>query len=81
MKRANNANAFPRTRSRSAQGGQAPLAMPHVSVADITAVDWHSLRAAGFVGCVFDKVRRGSPCRTALADRAVLTAPPRRTTP
>ena len=61
MKRANSAVAFPRTRLRCAQGGQAPLAMPHVSVADITAVDWHSLRAAGFVGCVFDKVRLGRP--------------------
>ena len=47
---------------RAPQGGQAPLALPHVSVIDITAVDWHSLRAAGFVGCVFDKVR-GALCR------------------
>jgi hypothetical protein len=44
------------------QGGQAPLAMPHVSVSDITAIDWHSLRAAGFVGCVFDKVRVAASC-------------------
>jgi hypothetical protein len=45
----------------AAQGGQAPLALPQVSVSDITAVDWHSLRAAGFVGCVFDKVRPTRP--------------------
>jgi hypothetical protein len=38
-----------------AQGGQAPLALPHVAVADIGAVDWRALRTAGFVGCVFDK--------------------------
>ena len=32
-----------------------PLALPHLSVADIRWVDWGALRAAGFRGCVFDK--------------------------
>ena len=44
------------------QGGQAPLALPHVAVTDIRAVDWAALRAAGFVGCVCDKVRRSVSC-------------------
>ena len=32
-----------------------PLALPHLSVTDIRAVNWAALRAAGFQGCVFDK--------------------------
>lgn len=32
-----------------------PLALPHLSVADIRWVDWDALAAAGFRGCVFDK--------------------------
>lgn len=32
-----------------------PLALPHLSVADIRWVDWRALAAAGFKGCVFDK--------------------------
>jgi len=73
------------TRPRSAparallQGGQAPLALPHVSVQDITSVDWHALRAAGFVGCVFDKARPScSACRLRRLPR--LTPEARRTT-
>ncbi|KAI8468382.1 MAG: mitochondrial PGP phosphatase-domain-containing protein [Monoraphidium minutum] len=31
------------------------LAVPHLSVRDITWVDWPALRAAGFKACVFDK--------------------------
>ncbi len=35
--------------------GNSSLALPHLSVRDITHVDWEALRAAGFQGCVFDK--------------------------
>ncbi|KAF8061355.1 DTX44 [Scenedesmus sp. PABB004] len=35
--------------------GNQSLALPHVSVPDITWVDWAALRAAGFKLCVFDK--------------------------
>ena len=55
-RRARADGACPTSLRCRAQGGQAPLALPHVSVSDISAVDWHALRAAGFVGCVFDKV-------------------------
>jgi phosphatidylglycerophosphatase GEP4 len=36
-------------------GSDHPLALPHVSVPDISHVDWEALAAAGFRGCVFDK--------------------------
>jgi hypothetical protein len=36
-------------------GSNHPLALPHVSVPDISHVDWEALAAAGFRGCVFDK--------------------------
>lgn len=36
-------------------GGNSSLALPHLSVRDITHVDWEALQAAGFKGCVFDK--------------------------
>jgi hypothetical protein len=36
------------------QGNQG-LALPHVSVPDISWVDWRALRAAGFKAAVFDK--------------------------
>ncbi|KAL4854406.1 putative phosphatidylglycerophosphatase [Chlorella vulgaris] len=32
-----------------------PLALPHLSVADLRWIDWPALKAAGFRGCVFDK--------------------------
>ena len=37
------------------QGGSAPLALPHLSVPDVAALDWAALKAAGFTGAVFDK--------------------------
>lgn len=36
------------------QGNQS-LALPHISVPDISWIDWAALRAAGFKACVFDK--------------------------
>jgi phosphatidylglycerophosphatase GEP4 len=36
------------------QGNQS-LALPHVSVPDISWIDWPALKAAGFKACVFDK--------------------------
>lgn len=29
--------------------------MPHLSVPDVSHVDWSELRSAGFEGCIFDK--------------------------
>ena len=43
------------TRHTSPPQSDRPLALPHLSVADIRWVDWGALRAAGFRGCVFDK--------------------------
>jgi hypothetical protein len=31
------------------------LAIPHISIKDISQVDWGALRSAGMKGCVFDK--------------------------
>lgn len=31
------------------------LAIPHLSVEDISTVQWQALKDAGFEGCVFDK--------------------------
>jgi phosphatidylglycerophosphatase GEP4 len=36
------------------QGNQS-LALPHISVPDISWIDWAALEAAGFKACVFDK--------------------------
>jgi phosphatidylglycerophosphatase GEP4 len=36
------------------QGNQS-LALPHVSVPDISWVDWAAVKAAGFKVCIFDK--------------------------
>lgn len=36
------------------QGNQS-LALPHISVPDISWIDWPALKAAGFKACVFDK--------------------------
>lgn len=38
----------------AAQGNQS-LALPHISVPDISWIDWSALKAAGFKACVFDK--------------------------
>lgn len=35
--------------------GNAPLALPHLSVPSIDSLDWEALARAGFRGCVFDK--------------------------
>ncbi|KAK9832040.1 hypothetical protein WJX81_001093 [Elliptochloris bilobata] len=35
--------------------GNAPLALPHLSVPSIDSLDWGALARAGFRGCVFDK--------------------------
>jgi phosphatidylglycerophosphatase GEP4 len=35
--------------------GNKPLAMPHMSVEDISMVDWPSLKSRGFEGVIFDK--------------------------
>jgi hypothetical protein len=37
--------------------GRQDLAVPHLDVLDIRQVNWAALQAAGFQGCVFDKVR------------------------
>jgi Mitochondrial PGP phosphatase len=42
-------------RSSLCKQGNESLAMPHLSVPDISVVDWDAIRAAGFEGCVFDK--------------------------
>eukprot|EP00882_Tetradesmus_deserticola_P005622 GHRQ01005918.1.p1 GENE.GHRQ01005918.1~~GHRQ01005918.1.p1 ORF type:complete len:305 (+),score=112.87 GHRQ01005918.1:97-1011(+) len=36
-------------------GGNQSLALPHVTVPDISWVDWAALKAAGFKVCIFDK--------------------------
>uniref|UniRef100_A0A383W3Y3 Phosphatidylglycerophosphatase n=1 Tax=Tetradesmus obliquus TaxID=3088 RepID=A0A383W3Y3_TETOB len=36
-------------------GGNQSLALPHISVPDISWVDWPAVKAAGFKVCIFDK--------------------------
>eukprot|EP00882_Tetradesmus_deserticola_P024101 GHRQ01026327.1.p2 GENE.GHRQ01026327.1~~GHRQ01026327.1.p2 ORF type:complete len:135 (-),score=48.50 GHRQ01026327.1:1320-1724(-) len=43
-----------RTTISSLQSNQS-LALPHVTVPDISWVDWAALKAAGFKVCIFDK--------------------------
>lgn len=42
------------TQTPNQQGNQS-LALPHLSVPDISWIDWAALRSAGFKACVFDK--------------------------
>eukprot|EP00803_Ostreobium_quekettii_P006752 evm.model.scf_738.3 EVM.evm.TU.scf_738.3 scf_738:23700-25984(+) len=35
--------------------GDQSLGVPHLSIKDISLVDWARVRAAGFKGCIFDK--------------------------